>query len=103
MIGKLIARDAPGIALIDFGKHRRIPGVPVVDEPIVHRRQSLLQVRPLHRILDDVEEEAVVEELQELVIAVASGALGIRLEAPEQFSRYLRSARKHWQQVDAGA
>ena len=57
------------------------------DQLIVEILPPLLQVRALHRILDDVEEKRVVENLEELEVAVADGPLRVGLVAPVQRAR----------------
>ena len=87
VVRKLIAGEVVSAALINFRQHGRVPFVPLRHDPVVDILAALFQVGALHRILDDVEEERVVEDLQILVVAVARRPLGVRLVAPEQLAR----------------
>ena len=90
------------MALGDFRQHRRVPCLPLGDDSIVDVLAALLEIGALERILDHVEQEGVVEDFEELVVADACGALPLPLVAPEQLSiDRCGVARERRQQVHA--
>jgi hypothetical protein len=83
VVGELRAGVDLDKALSELRKHRGVPGMPFGDQLVVDILAAVLEVAALERILDHVEQKGVVENLQELVIADAGGALPVRLVAPE--------------------
>src|SRR5262249_931411 len=79
MIRELCAREVSGCAFIDLRQHCCIPFQPLRDEPIVDVLLPHFQVGAFHRILDDVKEKGIVENLEKLHVAVANGPLGVAL------------------------
>ena len=75
--------------------------MPLRDKSIVDVLPPYLEVGALHRVVDDVEEKRVVDNLQILVVADSRCSLCVRLEAPEQRARDgCGVLRQHGQQVD---
>ena len=62
-------------ALGDFRQHRRVPCLPLGDDSVVDVLMALLEIAALERIINHVEQEGVVQDFEELVVADASGAL----------------------------
>jgi len=81
VVGKLLAIETGGVALLDLRKHRTILLVPLPGEPLINVLLAVLQVGAFERVLHDVEEESIVEDLEEFVIAIARRSLGMRLVA----------------------
>src|SRR3954470_6455969 len=73
VVRPLVAPNAAGVALVDFRQHGGIPSVPLRHESIVDVLLAGLETGTLHRVVDDVEEERVVENLQILVVAISGG------------------------------
>src|SRR6202022_4593389 len=91
-----------GKALGDFRQHRRVPRLPLGGYTVIDVLVALLEIAALERILDHVEQEGVVEDFQELVVADAGGALPLPFVAPEQLSIDRRGvASERRQQVHA--
>ena len=84
MVCKLIAGEVPGAAFVNFRQHGCIPFVPFRHEPLVDIPLAVLQVGALHRVVDHVEQECVLENFEKLVISVACRPLRVCLVAPEQ-------------------
>src|SRR5262245_9038051 len=82
MVRELCASEVARGALIDFRQHRGVPFQPFRNEPVIDVLLPLFQIGSLHRVLDDVEEERVVENLKKLHVAVANGPLSVALVAP---------------------
>src|SRR5262249_34986689 len=87
MISEGVARIIIGCRSRTLRQHRAVPGCPVVLEAIEHVLIAILEIGPLARVLDDVEQELVAGDLQILPVAVAYGALLPRFETPEQLAR----------------
>ena len=87
MIGQEIARIAVGCRPRSFRQHGVIPGLPVVLEALEEVRVPILEIGPLARILDDIEQELVVGNPQILPVAIAHGALRAGLVAPVKLAR----------------
>src|SRR5436190_15177620 len=86
----------------DFGQHRRVPGQPLFRKPVVYILLALLQVRALHRIVDDVEQERVLAQLEIFEISVADGPLRVSLVAPKQrAARDCPTSPQHGQEIDS--
>ena len=102
MVGKLSTGEIVGGTFVDLRQHGGVPLVPIRRYPVKNVLTALLQVGTLHRVLDNIEEKCVVEDLQILVVAVSRRALCIRLIAPEELAldRSCVSG-EHRQQVDA--
>ena len=77
--GEIICRTRRGLA-----KHLQVPDIPFADEALIDILMALLHVGALHRIIDDVEQERVVQNLEIFPVADPGGALPKRLVAPEQ-------------------
>jgi hypothetical protein len=86
MVGELCPGKAERKALRIERQHRRVPLVPLRDQPIVDGAVPRLEVRAVHRILDHIEEEGVVEDLEVFPIAVARRLLIGVFVAPEQLT-----------------
>src|ERR1700737_3155424 len=86
VVGELLAGERAGEALCDFRQHRPVPRLPLGDDSVVDVRAALLEIAALERILDHVEQEGVVEDFEELVVADAGGALPLPFVAPEPLS-----------------
>src|SRR5262245_38247030 len=100
MIGKEISRVAIDCRSWTFRQHRVVPGGPVVLKAVEHVLVPFFKIRPLARILDDIEQELIAGDLQILPVAVARGALFPGLEAPEQLARMGRRAPcENWQEI----
>src|SRR5215831_13502159 len=83
-----------------FGQHGGIPRIPVVLETLENIFVPDLEIGPLARVLDDIEQKLVARNQQILPVAVAHRALPASLEAPEQLARMgRRTTSQHWQQV----
>ncbi len=93
MVGKLTAGEVGSRALIHLRQHGCVPRIPLRRNPVVNILPPRLQIGPLHRVVGDIEEKCVVEDLQILEVAVSRGALLVGLIAPEQlaFKREPRS------------
>src|SRR5206468_12870516 len=78
-----------------FRQHRAVPGFPIALEAIEDVFPPILQIRPLARVLNDIEEELVAGNLEIFPVAIADGALPSAIVAPEQFARMRRSAAGH--------
>src|SRR4051794_7467655 len=76
-----------GETLFDLGQHGGVPLVPFAVETGVGVLVAVLEIGALERIVDDIEEESILEDLEELVVAVADGALRVGLVTPEEFAR----------------
>ena len=61
MVGEFVAGERMTEALGDFRKHRRVPRIPLGDDPVVDVFVALPEVGTFEWILDDVEQERVVE------------------------------------------
>src|ERR1700730_3629476 len=86
VVGELLAGERVGKALGDFRAHQRVPRSPLGDDSVVDVLMALLKIAALERILDHVEQEGVVEDFEELVVADARGALALPFVAPKQLS-----------------
>src|SRR2546421_5138538 len=84
MIGQEVARIVVARRAFPFGQHRRVPGLPVVLEPVEDFLVSVLAVGPLARVSHHVEQELVAGNPQIFPVTIAYGALRSGLEAPEQ-------------------
>jgi hypothetical protein len=78
VIERLIEQGVAGArrSVTFIGDKERNTGIPKLQHTI----------GALERILDNVEQEGVVEDFEELVVADACGALPLPFVAPEQFS-----------------
>src|SRR5947209_12302258 len=98
MIGQRIAWVVVRCRPRPFGQHGGIPRIPVVLEAVENVLVPGLEIGPLARVLDDVEQELAACNQQILPVAVAHGALPATLEAPEQLARMGRhTAGQYWQ------
>src|SRR4051794_28058721 len=84
MVGKLGPGEAQGKALRVERPHRSVPVLPFGDETLVDVGMAILEVGTLHRILHDIEQERIVEDLEVLPVAVADRPLSVVLVAPEE-------------------
>src|SRR5688572_29480251 len=78
------ARDG---AVRNVGQHASVPLLPLPGQAIERRAVEVAKVRPLHRVLGHVEQEAVLANRQELVVALAYGPLGVGFEPPVESAR----------------
>ena len=98
VVGELIAGEVAGGACINFRQHGCVPCVPLRHDSVIDIFAALLQVGTLHRVLNDIEEKRVVEDLQILVVAVSRRSLRVRLVTPEQLAHDWRCVlREHRQ------
>src|SRR5260370_42324387 len=87
VVGKLLAIETSGVALLDLRKHRTIPLVPLPGKPVIYVLLAVLQVGAFERVLHAVEEGSIVEDFEEFVFAIARPSLGIRLLGAVQRAR----------------
>src|ERR1700680_2614366 len=86
MVGKRPRCEVVGGALISLPQHGCVPFVPLRHYSVINILMPLLQIGALHRVLNDIEEKRVVEDLQILVVAVSRRTLSIGLITPEQLA-----------------
>src|SRR5258708_35310366 len=87
MIGKFLTIEAVRETLLDLRQHGSVPVIPLLDESMINVLLALLQVGALQRVFHNVEEERIVEDFEEFVIAIADRPLRVCLVAPEQLTR----------------
>jgi hypothetical protein len=76
--------------------------VPLCHDSVIDIHAAHLQVGALHRILNDIEEKRVVEDLQILEISVSCRSLCVCLKTPEQLTFDCHCMlREHRQQLNA--
>src|SRR5262249_33755800 len=70
VISEGVARITVGCRSRTLGQHRAVPGCPVVLEAVENVLVPVLEIGPLARVLDDVEQELVAGYVQILPVAV---------------------------------
>src|SRR6516164_7730314 len=86
--------NPPGEAVRAERQHRRVPFVPLRDEPFTDAPVALFQVFSLHRIPSDIEQKGVVQDLEVLPVAVAPRLLVVSCaSSPLFFLRKVGSSR----------
>src|SRR6266849_9277456 len=73
MIGHKVAGVTIGDRSGSFSQHHAAPGFPIALEAIEDVFPPILQIRPLARILNDIEEELVAGNLEIFPVAIADG------------------------------
>src|SRR5262249_2500190 len=95
----VISHEVAGIAISRrpgaFRQHGVVPGLPIAFEAIEDLFLPVLEIGPLARILDDIEEKFVAGNAQIFPIAVANRALRSGLITPVEFARMRRGAASH--------
>src|SRR3954451_22740272 len=71
VIGHVVTAEAMGEAGLDLRQHRGVPVEPLPLQPAIVVLLTVLQVGALQRVGHDVKEECIVEDLEELEIAIA--------------------------------
>src|SRR5215831_9645402 len=92
MVGEFCPGKAGRKALRIKWQHCRVPLVPLCDQPVIDTAIPVLEVSALHRVLDHIEEEGVVEDLEIFPVAVARCLLIGVFVAPVQSARHRCSA-----------
>jgi hypothetical protein len=75
MIRHLGAFEVLGVARWCFAEHRRLPGTPLADKPVINVLVSFLQIGALQWIVGHVEQERVAEDLEVFPVTVPCSAL----------------------------
>src|SRR5262249_23030769 len=92
VIGHHVARVTIDRRPRPFGQHSVVPGIPITLKPIENILFPVLEIGPLTRVLNHIEEELVPRDPQIFPIAVADGALRTGLISPIQLARMRCSA-----------
>src|SRR4029077_6476518 len=92
MIGKLFRGESMRVALLYFGQHGRIPLKPRARQLLIDVRMAIFEVRALQRIIDDIEQKSILQDLEKFIVSIAGRSLGVCLVSPEQLARQGRSA-----------
>src|SRR5260370_39580771 len=87
MVGKFLAIEAVRETFLDLRQDGSAPVVPFADQALIHVLLAVLEIGALQRVFHNVEEERIVEDFEEFVIAIADRPLRVRLVAPEQLTR----------------
>src|SRR5215469_11139064 len=102
MVGELSGGVGLAEAVGYFRQHGGIPSLPIGKKTLGEVGAAVPQVGALTRVGDDVEQEAVVTDLEIFVVAVPVGPLCVGLVAPEQLAGDWRPlVSQHRQQADA--
>src|SRR5262249_13370259 len=102
MISQIIAAEHEGGAFRDLRQHGGIPCMPFGNESVVDILVSCFQIRALHWVSNDVEEEIAIENLQVFEITVAERSLPASFVAPEELAWDQRGIlSERWQQAYA--